>query len=195
VSDINRRRWNELKSSRASESPLRCSSAPANLASRHVRYSLLHDSSEQRTPRTQSALSLRFRPQIQVLLSREGRSGGSGGTGQSGRRSGRTTRRSGAGNARTSTEVADAPALEGDDFPWLRAAHENAAQSGWQLTEPGLGPLGDAAIMLPRGCPAVLKMRGQVTEGFRRPRVAKLSRPIGCRSRPPSGRCQRVTPG
>lgn len=91
-----------------------------------VRYTLFNDCYDQRTTGAQSALPLRLGPQIQTLLSREGRQTGSCRTGQSRGRCGRSIARN-RHAAQTGTKTANAPALEGDHFSWLRSTLADAA--------------------------------------------------------------------
>jgi len=78
---------------------------------------------------------LRLGPQIQTLLSREGRCTGDGRTGQSRGGSGGPASRGGHVGSQTSTKTGNAPALEGDHFSWLRPAHADATQGRWQLSD------------------------------------------------------------
>ena len=91
-----------------------------------VRYTLFNDCSDQCATGAQPALSLRLGPQIQTLLSREGRRTGGCRPGQSRSGSGCSIARGGHVGSHTSTKAPDAPALEGDHFSWLRPAHADA---------------------------------------------------------------------
>src|SRR5439155_849839 len=82
--------------------------------------------SDERTTRAQSALSLRLWPQIQALLSRQGRCRGGGRADQSRNRGGRAVARSDDSGSSASAKAADAPAVEGGDLSGLRAAHADA---------------------------------------------------------------------
>jgi hypothetical protein len=93
-----------------------------------------NDCSDQCATWAQPALSLRLGPQVQTLLSREGRPTGGRGAGQSrGRRRG-SAGPSGHAGSHASAKAGDAPALEGDHFSWLRPAHADATQSRWKLS-------------------------------------------------------------
>jgi len=100
-----------------------------------VRYTLVNDCSDQCTTGAQPALSLRLGPQIQTLLSREGRPTGGRRTGPSRGRHGCSIVRGGHVDSHTSTKASNAPALEGDHLSWLRPAHADATQGRWQLSE------------------------------------------------------------
>src|SRR4029077_9815741 len=99
------------------------------------RYSTLavNDCSDECTARPQRALSLRLGPQIQTLLSREGRSRGSRGAGQGRRRS--AALRDGRRRTDTHTKASDGPALEGDLDSCFHPA-PGATQGGRQLISP-----------------------------------------------------------
>ena len=99
-----------------------------------IRYTLFNDGSDECTTGAQPALSLRLGPQIQTLLSREGRAGGCR-TGQSRSRNGCRLARGGRADSHTITKAPDAPALEGDHVPRLRSEDAHAAQGRWKLSE------------------------------------------------------------
>ena len=101
-----------------------------------VQYTRRNDCSDRSTPRTQRALSLRIGPQIQTLLSSEGRR-------KSGRRTGPSRSGKAAGSivpgsqldAETRAYPSNGSALESNLDSWLRAALAHATQSGRQLSE------------------------------------------------------------
>ena len=96
-----------------------------------------NDCPDQCTTWAQPALSLRLGPQVQTLLSREGRPTGGCRTGQSCSRSGCSTVRDGHVGSHTSTKAPDAPAVEGDHVSWLRPARaDDATQGRWRLIAP-----------------------------------------------------------
>lgn len=100
---------------------------------RPVRYTLFNDRSDRCTTRPQRALSLRLGPQIQALLSREGRRKGECRTGQSRSGSACSIVRGRHRDAQTGAKVTNGPALEGDLYSWLRPAPADATQGRWQL--------------------------------------------------------------
>jgi len=128
-----------------------------------------NDRSDPRTARAQPALSLRLGPQVQTLLSREGRHAGGcrPGQGRSGRN--RSLVRCGRARARTSAKASDSPALEGDHLPRLRPAHTVAAQGRRQLSGSRVGTvlrleIGPGRDNHPRDMgPAPLRMPRSVT--------------------------------
>jgi hypothetical protein len=93
-----------------------------------------NDCSDRCTTRTQRALSLRIGPQIQTLLSWEGRRRGGCRTGRS--RSGKTSAivRRGQLDAQTRAKATTRPALEGDLDSWLHPAVADATQGRWGLS-------------------------------------------------------------
>ena len=101
-----------------------------------VQYTRRNDCSDRSTPRTQRALSLRIGPQIQTLLSSEGRRKSGRRTGQS--RSGKATGSIVPGSqldAETRAYPSNGSALESNLDSWLRAALAHATQNGRQLSE------------------------------------------------------------
>jgi hypothetical protein len=90
---------------------------------------------DQCSTRTQSALPLRLRPQVQTLLPRKGRRTGGCRTGQSRGRSGCAVIRGGHTGCATGTKTSNAPAMEGDHFSWLRPAHAEPAQGRGELSK------------------------------------------------------------
>jgi hypothetical protein len=123
-------------------------SRPGSVQVKLVRYTLFNEYSDQYKTGAQSALPLRLGPQIQTLLSREGRRTGGCRTGQSRNRSGCSIARGAHVDSRTSTKDPDAPALEGEHFSWLRPAHADATQGRWQLSE-AIRPSADAVVGRP----------------------------------------------
>jgi hypothetical protein len=99
-----------------------------------VRYTPFNDCSDPCTTGAQPALSLRLGPQIQAVLSREGRTAGGCGTGQSRGRSGGSAGRGACAGSHAGTKAPDAPALEGDQFSRLRPADADATQGRRQLS-------------------------------------------------------------
>jgi hypothetical protein len=79
-------------------------------------------------------MPLRLGPQIQTLLSREGRRAGGRLTGRSRDGSGCSTRGASAGS-HAGAEAPDPAAMEDDDVPGLRPAHPNAAEGRWELSD------------------------------------------------------------
>jgi len=128
-------------------------------------------------------LSLRLRPQIQILLSREGRRPGVCRT----CRSRGTRNRGGAGGgcsgARTRTKAGNAPALESDNFSWLHPAHADAAKSRWQLSIEGSVPIVDKSSNVPRSLTdisgiAATSCRYGDPAGSRPPNQSLIMRPV-----------------
>jgi hypothetical protein len=100
-----------------------------------VRYTFFHDYADQCTTGAQQALLLRLGPQIQTLLSRKGRRRGGGRTCRSRRsRGGCSIVRGDRAGSHPRTKTSDAPALERDNFSWLRPAHADATEGWWQLS-------------------------------------------------------------
>lgn len=102
-----------------------------------MRYTFFNDCSDRCTTRTQRALSLRFGPQIQTLLSCEGRRSGSCRAGKSRGRGACSIAGAIHIAARTGAEVTDGPTLEGDVDSWLRSAVADATQGRGQLNVGG----------------------------------------------------------
>jgi hypothetical protein len=97
--------------------------------------------------RAQRSMSLRLGPQVQALLSGEGRSRGGSGARQGGGSS--DCRSSVGGNsigADAAAEASDASALEGDDVARLRAENADAPEGRRQLKDAARGPLRQSRI-------------------------------------------------
>ena len=144
-------------------------SKPTNAAG--AIHSLINDYSGQCTTWAKPALSLRLGPQIQTLLSRQGRPTGSCRAGQDRSRRGCSIARVGHVGYHPGTEAPNAPALEGDHFSWVRPAHADTTQ-GRQL--------GTAA---PWGCTNPVSVH-PVCRSWRSfgPSVCLSVRPSSCRS-------------
>ena len=145
-------------------------SRPGAVQVQLVRYTLFNDCSDQCATGAQPALSLRLGPQVQTLLSREGRRTGGCRPGQSRRGSGCSIARGGHVGSHTNTKAPDAPALEGDHFSWLRPAHADATQGRWQLSE-AIPP--NPLTLNPRARSLLLAPRGPM-----RPRQGRKSDPV-----------------
>ncbi len=102
-----------------------------------VRYTCAYDYFHGCTPRPQRALPLRLGPQIQALLSREGRQTGRRGTGDDRRGSSCAIARGRHVNFQAGAETPHGPALEGKRDSGLRSAVAHATQGRWRLKHPG----------------------------------------------------------
>jgi hypothetical protein len=101
----------------------------------------IHDCSDESTPGAQRALPLRFWPQVQTLLSREGRGLGERGTGRSGCRRGCSDVRGRDVGSSTYAKASDATALEDGHVTWVRRALAHATQGRWRLGRYPADPL------------------------------------------------------
>jgi hypothetical protein len=111
-----------------------------------VRYTRFNDGSDQCTTGAQSALPLRLGPQIQALLSREGRPAGGCRTGQRRSRSGCSIVGSGCAGSHASPKTQDGAALEGDHVSRLRPAHADAPQGRRRLVALNIRPTASRVI-------------------------------------------------
>src|SRR5258706_11208840 len=128
-----------LRADRRRSQPIRCYRArpPTNLRARAfgaaTRYTLINDCSDEGTARTQRTLSLRLRPQVQTLLSREGRATGGRRASEGRSRIGRATARSGTVGSGATTKAPDPPALEGEYLTGVHPTNADAPKGRRQL--------------------------------------------------------------